>query len=77
MSVTTFWLILLSILVYLLATDEKFYLYFLLVLKYIGVEIERRIRMIQYHPYWFSNPIGKWLLMRKYYKISKSIEREE
>lgn len=76
MTSITFWLVLFSIAAYLVITDQKFSIQFYIFFKYLGVEIQRRMMIIQYHPFWIKNPIGQWFMMRKYQKIVSQLEKE-
>lgn len=76
MTSITFWSVLFSIATYLVITDQKFSIQVYIFFKYLGVEIQKRIMMIQYHPFWIQNPIGQWLMMRKYQKIVSQLEKE-
>ena len=76
MTSMNFWLVIFLIALYLIITDQKFSIQFYIFFKYLGVEIQRRIMMIQYHPFWIRNPIGQWLMLRKYQKIVSQLEKE-
>lgn len=76
MTSINFWLVIFLIALYLIITDQKFSIQFYIFFKYLGVEIQRRILMIQYHPFWIRNPIGQWLMLRKYQKIVSQLEKE-
>jgi hypothetical protein len=76
MTSISFWLVIFFIVAYLVITDQKFSIQFYIFFKYLGVEIQRRMMMIQYHPFWIQNPIAQWFMMRKYQKIVSQLEKE-
>lgn len=76
MTSINFWLVIFLIALYLIITDQKFSIQFYIFFKYLGVETKRRMLMIQYHPFWIRNPIGQWLMLRKYQKIVSQLEKE-
>lgn len=75
MSNITFWLIIFSIFAYLIIIDEKFSYYIVLSFKYIGVQLQRKWMMFKYHPFWITNPIGKWWTQKKYYKTAIELKK--
>ena len=42
----------------------------------IYIQIRKYYYMVTMHPFWFTNPIGQWWMMRKYRKIAKDILSE-
>jgi hypothetical protein len=63
------------ILITMMIIDQNVAEYIVLLTKLLKSKIERLYWMIRFHPIVFSSPIGKWLMMRKYIKISKDIEK--
>jgi hypothetical protein len=44
--------------------------------KILNLNFERFMWMIRFHPLITTNPIFQWLMMRKYMKEAKKLERE-
>lgn len=61
-----------TIIAVMMIVDQNVGDYLLLVFKITKLNFERMIWTIRFHPFWISNPIGKWWMMRKY---MKTIER--
>jgi len=51
--------------------------YLLLVFKITKLNFERMIWTIRFHPFWISNPIGKWWMMRKYMKTIEQLSQRK
>lgn len=50
--------------------------YLFLVFKITKLNFERMIWSIRFHPFWISNPIGKWWMMRKYLRTVEELAQE-
>lgn len=61
------------IIIAMIIIDENVGIYLILMTKIAKVNIERFIWAIRFHP---NNPIAKWLIMRKSYKIAEQLQRE-
>lgn len=75
-SNTTLFLILVSFVAYLVATEEHFLHFTLLIFKSIKISFERLYWMIKLHPILNNNFIARWFLYRKYLKIAEELEKE-
>ena len=71
------WLALFGFVGYYVATDESVaeavYIFFL----GVWVQIRKYYYMVTMHPFWFTNPVGRWWMMRKYRKIAKDIMKSQ
>ena len=69
------------VLAYFVATDESVAEYVNLIIKGAWVQIQKYYLMARFHPFWYTNPVGKWWMMRKYRRMAKemldSIKAEE
>jgi 5-bromo-4-chloroindolyl phosphate hydrolysis protein len=65
---TIFFIILAMIII-----DENVGIYIIIKLKTVKLNFERIIWMIRFHP---NNPIGRWLLTRRSYKLAKELQEE-
>ena len=74
---STYYLILLtlfSIIATMIVIDNNVADYIILLFKIVRVNIERFFWRIRFHPIMFTNPLARWLMMKKYTKI---IEKNE
>ena len=60
----------------MMIADQNVGDYLLLIFKIIKLNFERMIWSIRFHPFWISNPIGKWWMMRKYMKTVEQLAQE-
>lgn len=60
----------------MMIVDQNVGDYLLLIFKIIKLNFERMIWSIRFHPFWISNPIGKWWMMRKYMKTVEQLAQE-
>jgi len=63
--------LLFSIIVTMMIVDQNVSDYIVILLKLIRIKFERFIWKIRFHPFWFTNPIGQWWMMKKYEKLMK------
>ena len=56
---------------YFVATDESVAEYVNLIIRGAWVQIQKYVLMARFHPFWYTNPVGKWWMMRKYRRIAK------
>lgn len=71
-----FFLVIFSVLAYLIATDESVASFFILYTKLVKINIERFFWMIRFHPIITSSPFFRWWMMRKYMKEVEKIKKE-
>lgn len=50
--------------------------YIVLLYKITKINLERMIWMIRFHPMFFSSPIGKWWMNRKYLRTVEKLSQE-
>lgn len=60
-----------AIIVTMMVVDQNVGDYIVILTKLIRVNTERFIWRIRFHPFWFTNPIGQRLMLRKYEKLMK------
>lgn len=66
---------------YFVATDESVAEYVNLIVAGVWVQIRKQYYLVTMHPFWFMNPMSRWLMMRKYRRMAadmlKSIKTKE
>jgi hypothetical protein len=65
-----------SIIAIMIVIDQNVGDYMLLVFKMIKLNFERMMWSIRFHPFWISNPVGKWWMMRKYIRTVEELAQE-
>lgn len=74
------WLTLFCVVLYMMTVDENVAEFLNLFFLGICVQLKKYYYMVRLHPFWIMNPIGKWMMMRKYRKMAeqmmKSIKTE-
>lgn len=60
----------------MMIADQNVGDYLLLVFKIIKLNFERMMWVIRFHPFWISNPIGKWWMMKKYMRTVEQLAQE-
>ena len=68
--------VLFAVVLYMISVDKNVEEYIVLLSKIIRINIERFFWMIRLHPFWITNPIGKWMAMRRYMRTAKELSRE-
>lgn len=71
------YLFLFAILAYFVVTDNSVATFVVLLTKWLSIQTQRVYYLIKFHPIVTNNIISRYFMMRKYLKISKSIERGE
>lgn len=69
-------LIIFGVIAYMMIIDPNVGTYLTLVFKMIGINIQRTLWLIRFHPFWLKNPISKWRRERHYYKLIKEMENK-
>ena len=64
-----------AVILTMMVIDQNVGDYIVIIAKLFRVNAERLIWRIRFHPFWFTNPIGQRLMMRKYQKMFKSDEK--
>ena len=62
-----------AVLGYLVATDETIAEYFNLVVLTVWIKVRKAYLLVKLHPFWIMNPLGRYLMMRKYRKMAESM----
>lgn len=62
-----------AIVIYMMVVDENVSTAIVYVLKLLNIQIERLKWIILYHP---ANPINKYLIWRRSWKLAKELEKE-
>lgn len=66
---------------FFIATDESVAEYVNLIYMGAVVQIKKYYYMATLHPFWITNPVGRWWMMRKYRRMAdqmlKSIKTKE
>ena len=74
------WLTLFCVVLYMMTVDENVAEFVNLFFLGVWVQLKKYYYMVRLHPFWIMNPIGKWMMMRKYRKMAeemmKSIQTE-
>lgn len=74
------WLTLFCAVLYMMTVDENVAEFVNLFFLGVWVQLKKYYYMVRLHPFWIMNPIGKWMMMRKYRKMAeemmKSIQTE-
>ena len=71
------WLALFGFVGYYVATDETVAEAVNLFFMGVWVQLRKYYYMVTMHPFWFTNPVGRWWMMRKYRKIAKDIMKSQ
>lgn len=69
-------LIIFGVMAYFIIIDPNVGAYLTLVFKMIGINIQRFLWMLRFHPMWLNNPISKWRRERHYLKLIKEMEEK-
>lgn len=72
----TLLLLLFSFVAYLMATEEYFFHFIILLWKVARVNIERLYWLVRLHPIVNNNFIARWMMYRKHLEIAKKLEKE-
>jgi|688.fasta_scaffold46862_9 hypothetical protein len=72
----TILLLSISLVAYLMATEEYFFHFVILIGKIIRIKIERFYWLIRLHPIVNNNFIARWIMYRKHLEIAKKLEKE-
>ena len=67
------WLTLFLVVLYMMTVDENVAEFVNLFFLGVWVQLKKYYYMVRLHPFWITNPIGKWMMMRKYRKLAQEI----
>ena len=76
-AVIYFWTIVFSVVVYMMIVDKNVAEFVPLFFMGVWVQLRKYYYMVVMHPFWFTNPIGRWWMMRKYRKLAQDILNNE
>ena len=65
-----------TVIVVMMVVDQNVADYIVILSKTVKLNIERLYWMIRFHPVFFSSPIGKWWMMRKYMRTAEKLAQE-
>jgi hypothetical protein len=68
-----FWFLIFGIIAYIIIVDSNVSIWFHLMFKLVGIQIQRFFWMIRLHP---KNPIVNLMKKYEYQKIAKELEKE-
>ena len=74
--VIVFWFLLFGYVGYHVVTNESDAEAVNLFFMGVWVQIRKYYYMVKLHPFWITNPIGQWWMMRKYRKMAEEIRKE-
>ena len=67
------WLTLFCAVLYMMTVDENVAEFVNLFFLGVWVQLKKYYFMARFHPFWITNPIGKWWMMRKYRKMAEEM----
>lgn len=76
-SIYYYSLFIFAIIATMIVIDQNVGDYIILLTKILKVNLERFFWRIRFHPFWFTNPVGQWWMMRKYEKMFKDKKKDE
>ena len=76
MAAYYFWLVVGGIVVYMCIVDENVLEFINLFFLGVWVQLKKYYYMAKLHPFWIMNPVGKWLMMRKYRKMAEELTQK-
>lgn len=76
-AVIYFWTIVFSVVVYMMIVDKNVAEFVPLFFMGVWVQLRKYYYTVVMHPFWFTNPIGRWWMMRKYRKLAQDILNNE
>lgn len=65
-----------AVILTMMVIDPNVSTYILILSKTAKLNTERMFWMIRFHPVFFSSPIGRWWMMRKYMRTVKELSQE-
>ena len=68
-----FWLIIGGAVVYMCIVDQNVLEFVNLFFLGVWVQLKKYYYMAKLHPFWIMNPVGKYLMMRKYRKMAEEL----
>lgn len=73
MAAYYFWLFVFGLIVYAAILDKNVLDFVNLFFLGVWVQLKKYYYMVKLHPIWIMNPLGRYLMMRKYRKLAQEI----
>ena len=73
MAAYYFWLCVFGLIVYAAILDKNVLEFVNLFFLGVWVQLRKYYYMVKLHPIWIMNPLGRYLMMRKYRKLAQEI----
>ena len=73
MAAYYFWLCVFGLIVYASILDKNVLKFINLFFLGVWVQLKKYYYMVKLHPIWIMNPLGRYLMMRKYRKLAQEI----
>lgn len=73
MTAYYFWMVVIGVVVYMAILDKNVLDFINLFFLGVWVQLRKYYYMVRLHPIWIMNPLGKYLMMRKYRKLAQEI----
>ena len=73
MAAYYFWLLVFGAIVYMAILDKNVLEFISVFLLGVWVQLRKYYYMVKLHPIWIMNPLGRYLMMRKYRKLAQEI----
>ena len=76
MTAYYFWMVVIGVVVYMAIMDRNVLDFINLFFLGVWVQLRKYYYMVRLHPFWIMNPLGKYLMMRKYRKMAEELMAE-
>lgn len=73
MAAYYFWLLVFGAIVYMAILDKNVLEFIRVFFLGVWVQLRKYYYMVKLHPIWIMNPLGRYLMMRKYRKLAQEI----
>lgn len=73
MAAYYFWLLVFGAIVYMAILDKNVLEFINVFFLGVCVQLRKYYYMVKLHPIWIMNPLGRYLMMRKYRKLAQEI----
>lgn len=73
MAAYYFWLLVFGAIVYMAILDKNVLEFISVFFLGVWVQLRKYYYMVKLHPIWIMNPLGRYLMMRKYRKLAQEI----
>ena len=68
-----FWLIFFGAVIYMMIVDKNVTEFVYLFAQGVVIQLRKYYLLVRLHPFWITNPVGKWWMMRKYRKMAEEM----